>query len=261
MMVGDYPSSGPKIFRIDSDEYIEDYKKLTDIVHKYNSYIILQLNHPGLYANSDIMYSPSGDKGFVNNVTSKEMTKEDILRIQNDFVQAAIRGKKAGFDGIDIHGAQLNFASLFLSTKYNRRTDEYGGSVENRARFIVELIKKIREAIGNDMIISIKIDCEDEAQGFTESDFLKTGKILEEAGVDMISVSGTTTARTDELLFYERTKKLAEILKIPVVCIGGIKSYENADYVLKNSKIEYIAMAREFLKQPDIVKKWYLNKK
>ena len=261
MMVGDYTLYlGKKMLRIDSDEYIEDYKKLTDIVHKYNSYIILQLNHPGLYANSDIMYSPSGDKGFVNNVTSKEMTKEDILRIQDYFVQAAIRGKKAGFDGIDIHAAQLNFASLFLSSKYNRRTDEYGGSVEKRARFVVELIKKIREAIGNDMIISIKIDSEDEDQGFTESDFLKTGKILEEAGVDMISVSGTTTARTDELLFYERTKKLAEILKIPVVCIGGIKSYENADYVLKNSKIEYVSMARALLKDPELVSKWIQEK-
>ena len=257
MMVGDYsPLLGTEILRIDNDEYIEDYKKLTDIVHKYNSYIIMQLNHPGLYSSSDILYSPSGDKGVFTNITSKEMTKEDILRIQNDFVQGAIRGKKAGFDGIDIHGAQLNFASLFLSTKYNRRTDEYGGSVENRARFIVELIKKIREAIGNDMIISIKIDSEDENNGFTESNFLKTGKILEEAGVDMIFVSGTNVFRKGELLFYERTKKLAEILKIPVVCIGGIKSYENADYVLKNSKIEYVAMARPLMKDPELVSKW-----
>ena len=257
MMVGDYsPLLGTEILRIDSDEFIEDYKKLTDIVHKYNSYIFVQLNHPGLASKSDIIYSPSENKGFSSNVTSKEMTKEDILRIQNDFVQGAIRGKKAGFDGIDIHGAQLNFASLFLSTKYNRRTDEYGGSVENRARFIVELIKKIREAIGNDMIISIKIDSEDEDQGFTESNFLKTGKILEEAGVDMIFVSGTNVFRKGELLFYERTKKLAEILKIPVVCIGGIKSYENADYVLKNSKIEYVAMARPLMKDPELVSKW-----
>ena len=106
------------------------------------------------------------------------------------------------------------------------------------------------------MLLSIKIDSEDEAQGFTESDFLKTGKILEEAGVDMIFVSGTNVFRKGELLFYERTKKLAEILKIPVVCIGGIKSYENADYVLKNSKIEYVSMARALMKDPELVSKW-----
>ena len=216
----------------------------------------MQLNHPGLYSSNNILYSPSGDKGVFTNITSKEMTKEDILRIQDYFVQGAIRAKKAGFDGIEIHGGHLTLVSSFFSKKFNKRIDEYGGTDEKRARFLVEIIKKIRKAIGEDMIISAKIDSEDEEKGFTESDFLKTGKILEEAGVDMISVSGTNTRRTDELLFYERTKKLAEILKIPVACIGGIKSYENADYVLKNSKIEYVAMARALVRDPELVSKW-----
>ena len=259
MMVGDaslFPPTGRKILRIDSDDYIKEYKQLTDRVHKLNTYIIMQLNFPGLMSTSDVIYSPSPDKGFFTNVTSKELTKEDMLRIQDLFVQGAIRGKKAGFDGIDIHAAQLNFASLFLSTKFNRRTDEYGGSVQNRARFIVETLKKIREAIGDDMILSIKIDSEDEANGFTESDFLEAGKILEQAGIDLISVSGTNVFRNEELLFYERTKKLADILKIPVVCIGGIKTYENADYVLKNSNIEYIGISRALMKDPELITKW-----
>ena len=263
MMVGDvstFPPTGRKILRIDSDDYIEEYKQLTDRVHKLNTYIIMQLNFPGLMSTSDVIYSPSPDKGFFSNVTSKELTKEDMLRIQDLFVQGAIRGKKAGFDGIDIHAAQLNFASLFLSTKFNRRKDEYGGSVENRARFIIETLKKIREAIGDDMILSIKIDSEDEANGFTESDFLEAGKILEEAGIDLISVSGTNVFRNEELLFYERTKKLADILKIPVVCIGGIKTYENADYVLKNSNIEYIGISRALMKDPELITKWTQEK-
>ena len=98
MMVGDsslFPPTGKEIFRIDKDEYIEEYKKLSDIAHKYNTYIFMQLNHPGLMSTSDVIYSPSPDKGFFKNVTSKEMTKEDILRIQDLFVQAAIRGKKS----------------------------------------------------------------------------------------------------------------------------------------------------------------------
>ena len=259
MMVGDaalFPPTGRKILRIDSDDYIEEYKQLTDRVHKLNTSIIMQLNFPGLMSTSDVIYSPSPDKGFFSNVTSKELTKEDMLRIQDLFVQGAIRGKKAGFDGIDIHAAQLNFASLFLSTKFNRRTDEYGGSVQNRARFIVETLKKIREAIGDEMILSIKIDSEDEANGFTESDFLEAGKILEQAGIDLISVSGTNVFRNDPLMFYERTKKLADILKIPVVCIGGIKTYENADYVLKNSNIEYIGISRALMKDPELITKW-----
>ena len=173
-IVGDYTFTklqpeGP--FRIDSDEYIPEIKKLADVVHKYNSYILLDLVHQGLISVEQPCYSPSGDKGLINNeLQSKEMTKEDILRIQDYFVQGAIRAKKAGYDGVEIHGAQLSLVSLFVSKKYNRRTDEYGGSEENRARFIVEIVQKIRKAIGNDMIISAKIDSTDEENGFSEVD-------------------------------------------------------------------------------------------
>ena len=265
-IVGDYTFSklqpeGP--FRIDSDEYIPEIKKLADIAHKYNSYIILDLVHQGLISIEQPVYSPSVDKGLLNKeIESKEMTKEDILRIQDYFVQGALRAKKAGFDGIEIHGAQLSLVSLFSTKKYNRRTDEYGGSDENRARFIVEIVKKIRAAIGNEMIISAKIDSPDEDNGITESGFLNLGKALQEAGLDLMEVSGPNPIRQgEEPFFYEATKKIAKNLKIPVICIGGIKKFEQAEYILKNSNIEYIAMARELLKQPDIVKKWYLNKK
>ena len=248
-------------FMIDSDEHIPEIKKLADVVHKYNSYILLDLVHLGLMSMDQPIYSPSKDKGFYNKeIESKEMTKEDILRIQNYFVQAAIRAKKAGFDGVEIHGAHLTLVSLFSSKKYNRRIDEYGGNEENRARFITEIIKKIRKAVGNDMIISAKIDSPDEENGITENGFLYTGKALEEAGLDLISISGTNPIRNEEIYFYDYSKKLAEILNIPVICIGGIKKYEQAEYILRNSKIEYIAMSRELLKQPDIVKKWLMYK-
>ena len=264
-IVGDFTFSklqpeGP--FRIDSDEYIPEIKKLVDVVHKYNSYILLDLVHQGLISVEQPCYSPSGDKGLINKeLQSKEMTKEDILRIQDYFVQGAIRAKKAGYDGVEIHGAQLSLVSLFTSKKYNRRTDEYGGSDENRARFIVEIVQKIRKSIGNDMIISAKIDSTDEENGFSESGFLYTAKALEKAGLDLMEISGPNPVRMGEdPYFYNDTKKVAEIVNIPVICIGGIKTYEQADCILKNSKIEYIAMSRELLKQPDILKKWYLNK-
>ena len=262
-IVGDASTKLKKegIFMIDSDEHIPEIKKLADVVHKYNSYILLDLVHLGLMSMDQPIYSPSVDKGFYNKeIESKEMTKEDILRIQDYFVQAAIRAKKAGFDGVEIHGAHLTLVSLFSSKKYNRRIDEYGGNEENRARFITEIIKKIRKAVGNDMIISAKIDSPDEENGITENGFLYTGKALEEAGLDLISISGTNPIRNEEIYFYDYSKKLAEILNIPVICIGGIKKYEQAEYILRNSKIEYIAMSRELLKQPDIVKKWLMYK-
>ena len=156
----------------------------------------------------------------------------------------------------------MTLVSLFSTKKFNRRTDEYGGSDENRARFIVEIVKKIREAVDKDFIISAKIDIPDEENGITESGFIYMAKALEEAGLDLMEVSGPNPIRQGEdPFFYEATKKIAEIVKIPVIYIGGIKNYEQADFILKNSNIEYIAMSRELLKQPDIVKKWYLNKK
>jgi len=261
-IVGDLPPSvdNEKIFRVDKDEYIEELKKYPETVHKYNSYILLDLVHLGLHSPFEPVYSPSGDKTLQKGIQSKEMTKEDILRVQDFFVQDAIRAKKAGFDGIEIHAGHLTLCSSFLSKKFNRRNDDYGGSEEKRARFLVEIAKKIREAIGNDMLIFAKIDGVDEEFGFTESGFLTAGKLLEEAGVDLIEVSGANPIKNGDIYFYNDTKKLAEKLNIPVTCIGGIKTYEHADYVLKNSKIEYVGLSRTLLKEPDLIKKWPRNK-
>ena len=262
-IVGDYAFTklqpeGP--FRIDTDEYIPQIKELADTVHKYNSYILLDLLHQGV--GSSEHYTPSGGKGFFGlDIETKALTKEDILRIEDYFVQAALRAKKAGCDGVEIHGAQLSLISLFLSTKYNKRTDEYGGSEENRARFIIEILTKIRKAIGDEMIISAKIDNTSEEHGFTESGFINTAKALEKAGLDMIKISGPNPLRNGkDPYFYEDTKKLADVLKIPVTCIGGIKTFEQVDFILKNSNIQYVAMSRELLNQPDLVTKWKSNK-
>ena len=123
------------------------------------------------------------------------------------------------------------------------------------------MVHKVRQAIGNDMIIAAKIDSTDEENGYTENGFLTIGKNLEKAGIDLIEISGPNAAREgSNPYFYEPTKKIAETLKIPVICIGGIKTYEQADYILKNSKIEYISMARELMKNPDTVTKWLNNK-
>ena len=261
-IIGDFVLSklqpeGP--FRIDTDEYIPEIKNLADIVHKNNSYILLDLLHQGV--GSSEHYSPSGGKILNLPFESKAMTKEDILKIEDYFVQAALRAKKAGCDGLEIHGSQCSLVSLFSSSKINQRNDEYGGSDENRARFIVEIVQKVREAIGNDMVISAKIDNTDEQYGISENGFLTLGKMLEKAGVDSIKVSGPNPHRNgNEPYFYNDTKKLAENLNIPVTCIGGIKTYEQVNFILNNSKIEHIAMSRELINHPDILKKWKENK-
>ena len=214
-------------FRMDKDEYIEEYNKLTSLVHKYNTNIMIQLIHNGMntYSNDEIIYGPSKGKLLTQDRNSVELTKEDILRIENDFVNAAIRAKKAGFDGIEIHSGHLYLLSEFLTPKYNKRTDEYGGNDENRARMLVEIIKKIRKAIGDDIVLSIKIDSEnDENDGISEEGFLTACKLAEKAGIDMIQVSGFKWTRErpkNGPYYFEAEKKLAEVVKIPVLLIGG----------------------------------------
>jgi 2,4-dienoyl-CoA reductase-like NADH-dependent reductase (Old Yellow Enzyme family) len=135
---------------------------------------MVQLIHNGMntFATEEKIYGPSKGKLLNQDRNSVELTKDDILRIENDFVNAAIRAKKAGFDGIEIHSGHLYLLSEFLTPKYNKRTDEYGGNDENRARMLVEIIKKIRKAIGDDIVLSVKIDSEnDENDGITKKDF------------------------------------------------------------------------------------------
>ena len=196
------------VFRIDKDEYIPEYKKLVDMVHKNGANIIMQLVHIGIntFTNADPVYAPSSLPIKDQNRKAKEMTKEDILRIQNDFAQAALRAKKAGFDGVEIHGAHFYLISEFLSPLTNKRTDEYGGSDENRARFLLEIIKKVREKVGNDYIVGLKINSEDcDKNGITEEGFIKICLLAEEAGVDFIQVSGMKWLRDKtKAPFHER---------------------------------------------------------
>ena len=249
-------------FRIDKDEYIEEYKKLTDLVHKNNANIFIQIIHNGLNTQStnEKIYAPSAVQIMGQNRLATEMTKEDILRIEDDFVKAAIRAKKAGFDGIEIHSAHLYLLSEFLSPNMNKRTDEYGGNDENRARMLIEIIEKIRKAIGNDIILSLKIDREKAGnEGISEQGFLTACKLAEKAGIDIIQVSGFKWVKEKPKngpYYFDAAKKLAEIVNIPVLLVGGIRTLDQIDFILNNSKIQYVVLSRPLICEPDIVKKW-----
>ena len=252
------------IFRFDKDEYIEEYKKLTKIVHKNKAYIIMQLAELGakIESGKENYYGPSEVKNPFFNVISKEISKEQILKIENEFVTVALRAKKSEFDGIEIHSAHLNLLSQFLSPAFNKRNDEYGGNDENRARLLIEIIKKIRKVVGEDFIISLKLNSYDGDKienGITENGFLTTCKLAENAGVDIINVSGDWDQKKPKPknpMFLNLTKKLSQIVKIPVVLIGGIRDFETMEDILNSSNIQYFGIVRPLICEPDIVKRW-----
>ena len=261
-MVSDYnPLPDNNQFRIDKDEYIPEYKKLVDMVHRNGANFFTQLGHGGINAqsNPEIMYAPSSISLPNSNKKTKEMTKEDILRIENDFAEAALRAKKAGFDGIELHGAHFYLISDFLSPLYNKRTDEYGGSIENRARFLLEILGQIREKVGNDFIVGIKLNCEDgDKNGITQEAFFKTCLMAETAGVDFIDISGMTwmKERTKNLFYAEVGIKLAEKLKIPVMVTAGARNVDELNEILNKSNIQYFGITRPLICKYDLLKKW-----
>ena len=216
--------------RIDKDEYINEYKKLVDIVHKNGANILMQLLHVGIntLASNKIIYGPSVVKLINQDRNSIEITKEDILRIENAFVDGSIRAKKAGFDGIELHGADFYLISTFLSPLFNHRNDEYGGNDLNRARIVIEIVKKMREKVGNDFIIGIKLNTEDRNEnGISEQGFLNTCKLLENAGIDFIKVNGTNfiKGKHNKPDFYNIVSKLGDYVNIPVILFRDLKKW------------------------------------
>ena len=223
--------------RIDKDEYIEEYKKLTERVHNNGANIIAQL--------------------LV--IRDLDISVDEIHKVAELFADAAIRSKKAGFDGIEICANHHVPLSQFLSPMFNHRNDEYGGSNENRARFVIEIIKKIREKMGNDYIILLKLNSEDnDPNGITPEGFITACKLAEQAGVDLIEVTGMKWKknRENKLVYFDMGKMLADILKIPVLVTGGVKNLNVANDALNNSNIQYIGICRAFLSEPDILVKW-----
>ena len=233
----DSPPGLEPMCRIDNDAYIEEYKKLTDMVHKNGANIIAQLH----------------------TLRELDIPVEEIHRVDELFADAAIRAKKAGFDGIEVCANHHVSLSQFLSPMFNQRTDEYGGSDENRARFVIEIIKKIREKIGDEYIMLLKLNSEDDdPNGITPEGFITACKMAEQAGVDMIEVTGMKWKknRENKLVYFDMGKTLADILKIPVLVTGGVKNLNVANDALNNSNIQYIGICRAFLSEPDILVKW-----
>jgi 2,4-dienoyl-CoA reductase-like NADH-dependent reductase (Old Yellow Enzyme family) len=166
--------------------------------------------------------------------------------------------------------------SQFLTPFCNRRSDVYGGSIENRSRIYVEVIESIRKAVGDDLAIMVKMnhdDYMDEGEGLTVSEAIEVAKILEQAGVDMLEISGVNEtsgkgigpARTKihkpemQSYYLEPTKKIADAVNIPVILMGGNRNYKRLQNILEETSIQYFSIARPLLCEPDLVNKWKEN--
>lgn len=242
-----------------NDEQIEGHKKIADAVHEYGALIIPQIHHGGLGTHPDCgpQTSPTAVKwnsGF-SEAEAVEMTVEDIHRAIQNFIDAAVRAKKAGYDGVQLHACHAYLINDFASL-VNKRADEYGGSTEKCARFGCEIIEGIRKACGEDFIISARISGADP----TIEDSLKVAELYVASGCDYLQVScgigEFNQMELDDGVPYNKIAALGVKMhdhfkgRIPVSTVNGFRDVEKVRYMFENDLIDTIDLACGLLADP-----------
>jgi len=200
----------------------------------------------------------------------REITVNEIENITEKFARACHRVKAAGFDAVQFHGAHGNLINNFMSPYTNIRTDDYGGSIENRARFMVDIINKARRLVGPDYPLMIKMNFDDFIEGGLEKDdAVSIAKKIARAGIDCIEVSGGTLSESkahiavkgilrqeQEGYFQEYAKALKEAVDIPVVLVGGHRTPGAMAKLLEDGIADFISICRPFIREPGLIKRW-----
>ncbi len=254
---------------IHDDKYIPDLKKISDVFHEYDVKCAVQLWHPGRYEISfdpnrtPVAPSPIPPPIFTKKVP-KELTKEEILQIEEEFADAALRAKKAGFDAVELIGSAGYLISQFFSPATNKRTDEYGGSLENRTRFAVEIIQRIKEKCGESYPVLIRIPGDEFIEGGnTVREMKQIAKILEDAGVAAINVmAGWHESRRPLVTmlvprggFAYLAAEIKEAVSVPVIASHRINDPLLAEKILQEGKADMVAMLRPLIADPELPKK------
>jgi len=264
----------PRQLGIYDDSLVEGLKGMAETVRGRGGKIVLQLAHAGFFASEKVTgrmpLAPTGWVEGLSKAPRREMTVDDIREVVEDFGQAARRAKKAGFDGVQIHAAHGYLLSQFLSPIFNKRLDEYGGNLQNRLSFILEVVERVRGAVGRNYPVLIKLNSEDGLEGgLTPEDFLEAAILIRNAGVDAIEVSGGTLAsgklspsRTgidtveQEAYFRQAARAAGEVTHLPVLLVGGIRSFEVAEKIVMGGSADYISMSRPFIREPALINRW-----
>jgi len=255
-----------KHLMIGDDSYIDGYREIVDQIHSTGGKTIMQLSHSGLLKKGDAFIDVTD--GF----NEELITREDIHEIIELYGDAALRAKKAGFDGVQIHCAHGYFLTKFLSPFYNKRQDEYGGSVAKRTRVVVEILENIKAKCGSHFPVFAKINSSDfmrEENTHTLAEGKQLAVILDKAGIDAIEVSGGVAngeyscVRTrilkpeQEAYHLENALEIAREVAAPIIVVGGMRSPEVINQTLENyPAIKAIAIGRPLLSEPHLVKRW-----
>jgi len=286
---------------IQDDDHIPKYRQVTKAVHECNGRIVMQIVHGGA---ASLHAAKTGPEYLVvspvNHMPNygravKEMSQEDIEGVIDAFGQAARRVQEAGFDGVQIHGAHGYLLSQFFSPRTNRRTDQWGSSLENRMRFAVEVVRSIKKAVGPVFPVMIKlgvrdflkpgddltwgrsvgrmknlesVDTKEDRPGLTIEEGARIARTLEKEGVSFTEISngflGTSSYRThvgihspeNEAYFLNEARIVREAIKGPLSLVGGMRSLPVMEAVIRSGVADCISISRPLIREPGLIRRW-----
>ena len=240
------------------------HKKVTSAVHKADGKILLQILHAGRYGYTPLNVAPTAIKAPISPFKPREISSKGIYKTIEDYVRCAKLAQKADYDGIEIMGSEGYFICQMLNARTNHRTDEWGGSYENRMRFALEVARRCREAVGPDFIIMFRLSMLDLVEGgSTIEEVIELAQKLEQAGITMLNTGiGWHEARVPTIVtsvpraaFVGVTARVKAAVTIPVVASNRINMPDTAEEVISSGAADMISMARPFLADPDWVNK------
>lgn len=259
-----------------SDDAVERWRIATELVHRNGGSIALQLAHGGGNAmDPATAVGPSPFRHPSKKGECRGASKEELDAIVAAFGSAAKRAKDGGFDAVQIHAAHGYLISEFLSPFYNKRSDEYGGSPENRMRLLLRVCDAVREAVGSAFPVLVKINSEDFVEdGFSSGECVKVCVELEKRGLNGVEISGgipeagpkRSPVRIDNPgtisapAYYETTaKQVKSALSIPVMLVGGIRWRETAERLIDENACDFVSLSRPLIAEPDLIRRWNME--
>lgn len=261
-----------KQLSISADEYIPGLSELVEAIHHNGAKAAIQLHHGGRMAKSWLMGMPPVAPSPVaapGGEVPKELTIEEIKEIITYFADAAARARKAGFDGVEIHGAHGYLLHQFLSRATNKRQDSYGGTIANRSRLLLEVIGAVRGAVGKDYPVWCRMTTKEYGieEGTTLEEARETAKLAQEAGIDAIHVSASGPTAPNILpspafvpgVLVHLAEGIKKVVRVPVIAVGKITP-ELGERLIKEVKVDLVAMGRQLLADPELPNKVAVGK-
>lgn len=234
-----------------NDDHIEQFKPVTEACHKFGAIILLQIHHAGLATRKGLSEKVVGPSVHTDIEKSHALTVDEINQLRDNFIAASVRAERAGFDGVELHGAHGYLLSQFANSVVNLRTDEYGGSPERNLKFSIEIIRGIKKATNTNFIIGYRMS----GNSPTLADGIEVAKILEKENIDLLHVShGGEKGIIPEVpadfayngIVYNGVQ-VKKHINTPVIVVNEIHTPKRASWLLENGHADFVAIGRDML--------------